>query len=163
MNATRRTILYATPAFLAACGTTGTVDVTQAIADAGIITNGIAGVVQSLVTLGRISPAQQISIAGYISTARIAQAQLSASASALNNVTNLQGVEDAINAALPILSAIPGLPPEITVGIVAAQVLLPIIEATIAQLLNKPPKVSAARQAMSPDSARAVLLKAAGR
>lgn len=162
MNTTRRTALLGPILILAGCtGITGTVDVSTAITDAGIVVNGVAGVYQSILTLypGRVSAAQQASVAGYLDAARNGLAQLSSSATTL---TGLQGVEDAVNAVLPIIAAIPGLPPEVTAGVLAAQVLLPIIEGVVAQLRGQPPKVAAARAGMSPERARETLRKAAG-
>ena len=156
------------PLALAGCGTTG-VDATQAIADAQIVVNGVASVYQTLLTIypSAVSQSQQSTIAADLAAARAALAGLSANGAALTNATSLLGVENAINAVLNIVSGIlpniPGVPAPISAGVMAANVLLPLIEATINSLTGNAPKVTArvAAPAMSADQARLVLKAAA--
>jgi hypothetical protein len=165
------TATLALPALaLAACGTptgTATVDPTQAIADAGILTKGIAGVYNALVLLypGAVSGPDQTKVAADLAAARAALTGLSAVAPALTNATSLQGIETAVNDVLGIISSIPGLPPQITAGVTAATVLLPLIEVVVNQLQGKTVVAAAmvAPPEMTPDQARLVLKAAGGR
>lgn len=164
----RRALIQAAPFFLAACTTTGgtSVNVSQAIVDAGIVVTGVSNVYQSFVVLypRSLSATHQATITADLVAARAALASLSASASNITNLAGLQSVETAINEVLSILTtvlpSVPNVPSQITTGVMAANVLLPIIEIVINQLQGAPSKpASAAQPAMSPESARATLAK----
>lgn len=156
-----RRLTLAAPLALAACGTG--VDPTQAIADAQTVVNGVGGVYAQFLTLypTAVSPAQQASVASSLAAARAAVAQLSASASSLTTAQTLQAVEANVNAVLTVLNTVvplvPGVPPAVSAGLLAASVLLPMIEAMIGQLQGQAPKVATARAGMSPEAARLIL------
>ena len=80
----------------------------------------------------------------------------------LTNIRSLQSVEAAVNAVLAIVggvvAGIPGVPAEVTAGILAAQVLLPVIEMVINQLQGQAVKAPAPA-AMSVDQARRTLAR----
>ena len=150
---------------LASCNSAGTtVDLPQAIADARIIVDGVANVYTQITVLypKAVSPAQQAAVAGYLSAARSALAQLSTNADVLTNIRSLQSIEAAVNAVLAIVggvvAGIPGVPPEVTAGILAAQVLLPAIEMAVNQLQGQAVKAPTPA-AMSVDQARRTLAK----
>ena len=155
------------PAMLAGCASSSTVNASQAITDAGIIVNGIQGVYQSFVTLypSAVSPAQQASVAKTLAAAQAAQVALQGASANLTTATTLSGIEADVNVVLGAITQVaPGVvPPQISAGIMAAQVLLPLIEATVAQIQNPaaPVKVGAVVGAMSPGQARLVLMAAA--
>ena len=148
-------------ALLAAGCTSSTVNVSQAVTDAGLITNGIAGVYQSFVTLypTAVSPAQQATVAKDLAAAQVALAALQGVSANLTTAATLQGIEADVNAVLGVMGTVaPGvLPQQIVVGIEAANVLLPLIEATVNQIQGVTAPVKAAMLPMSPDHARLVL------
>lgn len=160
MNLPRRTLFPGALGLgalaLMGCQGGATIDPTQAIADANIVVKGISGVLA--LYPNAIKPADQIKVSVDLTAANAILAGLSASAAFLTTAQGLHGIETAINDVLAIVGAVPGLPPQVTAGVMAAQVLLPLIESVVNQLQNKP--VVAARvaaSAMSPGEARAVL------
>ena len=97
--------------------------------------------------------------------AQAAQVALQGASANLTTATTLSGIEADVNVVLGAITQVaPGVvPPQISAGIMAAQVLLPLIEATVAQIQNPaaPVKVGAVVGAMSPGQARLVLMAAA--
>jgi hypothetical protein len=162
----RRTFTIASLAILGGCAPgTNTIDPTQAITDAQIVVTGITGVWRSFIVLypRAVTPAQQASATAALAAAQTAVAQLQASASQLTTAATLKAVEDNINVVMGVLTAvlptIPNVPPEITAGVLAATVLLPIIEAMVNQLQGQSVKAAAVRAApgMTTDEARRTL------
>lgn len=167
-----RTIAIAFAAALAtsACSSTTAVNTTQAISDAGIVVSGVSADYKAFIALypKTLTAEQQATALAALTAAQTALAQLQ---SATTTVTGLQGVETNINAVLGVLSTAcvaPICPASIAAGLVAANVLLPLIEVTINQLQGVPvtPKAAMAmsQMSMTPNAAREHLfLDAVGR
>lgn len=162
------TIALCLGVFLLGCSSTGTVNTSQAVADANVVVSGVAADYKAFVTLypATITPARQAEVLAALTMAQAALAQLQAAA--IPAATGLQAVETNINTVLGVLSGAclpPICPAAVSAGLMAANVLLPLIEATINQLQGVPvtPKVAAAmaHPAMNPEQARLVLAGAA--
>src|SRR6185295_10429980 len=128
----RRAALLGSIALLAGCTSTSSPNITQAIADAQILVTGIDSVYRSFVVL--YPSTQRATVETSLDTAKALLAKLSANADALTNAQTLEGIEAAVNVMLDVLASVPVLPPAVQAGILAARVLLPIIELTIARL-----------------------------
>lgn len=166
----RRTLLNtaALAVSLGACSSNGTVNTTQAVTDANIVVSGISADYKAFLTLypTAVPVSKQSEVEAALAAAQAALTQLSGASTA----TGLQAVETDINLVLGVLSTAcqpsPGTqsicPQSVSAGLLAANVLLPLIEVTINQLQGVPPKVAAAaRPGMSPEQARLVLTAAA--
>lgn len=163
----KRIILTAALALsLGACSSNGTVNTTQAVADANIVVSGISADYRAFLTLypTAVPAATQTQVDAALTAAQGALTQLG---SASTTATGLQAVETDINLVLGVLSTAcqpsPGTqsicPQSVSAGLLAANVLLPLIEVTINQLQGVAPKVAAAvaHPAMNPAQARLVL------
>ncbi len=151
---------------LGACTPTGTVNTTQAIADANIVVSGIAADYRVFVQLypAAIPPTQQVAVNAALTAAQSALAQLS---NASTTATGLQAVEDDVNVAIGVLTqACQSLacPTSVSAGLMAANVLLPLIEIVVNEMNGKTPapKVAAfmAPTTMTPAQARLILTAA---
>lgn len=152
--------------FLLGCSSTG-VNTSQAVADANIVVSGITADYKAFVALypNAVPATQQVQANAALAAAQTALTQLS---SASTTATGLQAVETDINLVIGVLSTAcqaPMCPASVSAGLLAANVLLPLIEVTINQLQGVPvtPKVAAAmaHPAMNPEQARLVLAGAA--
>ena len=144
-----------------------TTNIAQAITDAKAV---VAGVQQSYATLKTlyplaITPATDAQVTALLDSAPGILAGLSAAADPATNAGGLRGVESIVNQVLNIVAAstnsIPGIPPEVLLGLQAATVLLPLIEAAANGLVPQAATVAAGpakfRSAMTPAQARAQL------
>lgn len=151
----------------ASTSSTSVSGVSQAIADAQAV---VAGVDQSWTALKllypqAITPARDAQVRALLDAAPGILAQLSTAADPSTNAGGLRGVEAIVNQVLNIASAnlvnVPGVPPGVLLGLQAAAVLLPILEATANTLVPAAPKVGAPpsrfASGMTPDQARAAL------
>lgn len=164
---TRRELLSRTllvsPAALAlyGCANANQIAATVAI-DASTIATGLQGALANISTLN-ISGLT----ADKLQTVGLALAGLKSVATALALATTnaqaqplVQQMETDLNAIVGALAALP-LPPQISVALQAAAILLPVIEAAIGMVLP-PPTAPATSAAMTPDQARLILQGLAG-
>jgi hypothetical protein len=164
----------ATPALLASCATSSTqtnpaAAINQAIADAQIVVSGVQNSYNALHGLypQAITAQTDAQVQALFAAAPGILAGLSTGADSVTNASGLRGVESLINQILNItavaLAQVPGIPPQMLLGLQAATVLLPLIEATANQLVPITPTVGAPpprfTSAMSPAQARQVLRK----
>jgi hypothetical protein len=158
MNLYRRATLLGSVAILAGCNGTSGINVTQAIADAKIIVTGLENIYRAYAIL--YPQTQQAAIEARLAAASLMLTKLSEAAPVLDNAATLEGIEAAINAVLDVLSSVPVLPAPVQAAILAARVLLPLIELVISQLRGKVAPSAQMRSGpttMSPDQARATL------
>jgi hypothetical protein len=164
---------FVAPFALTACTSTSatstTAALTQAIADARAVVIGVDQSYTALRTLypTAITPATDAQVRALLNAAPAILAQLSTAADAATNAGGLRGVESLINQVLNITAAalanVPGVPPQMLLGLQAAAVLLPIIEMTAQTLVPTTPTVGAPpprfASAMTPAQARVVLAR----
>ena len=148
----RRALLIAIPA-VALAGCTAS-QLAQWQTDAKLLDAGLQGVVPILQKGGIVIPA---AVPGYLGMLDGAVQSILGAASASAAQAPVVQAAKAVNALVGVLSAIPVLPPVVTAALLAAQVLLPIIEQAVG--INV---VGAAPSDVSPDMARAMLMAVAG-
>jgi hypothetical protein len=166
----RATLLALGLLTVAACTSptgTSTVNTAQAAADASTVVNGLAADYKTFVTLypSAIPAARQTTIAEDFAAAQTAMKQLAALPAGSTGATPLRTVETAMNDVVGVLTdalpGIPGVPPAVSAGVLAADVLLPLIEVMINQLQGVATAKPATVTLMTPDHARLILLAAA--
>lgn len=149
-------------------GTTQTTsNIAQAITDARAV---VAGVRQAYTTIHTlfplaITPATDAQVTALLASAPGILAGLSAAADNATNAGGLRGIESIVNQVLNIVAAstasIPGIPPEVLLGLQAATVLLPVLEAAANALVPQAATVAAGparfRSGMTVSAARARL------
>lgn len=158
----RRTLLLA-PLALAGCtpGAPGQPSAAQVIADAQAVVTGLDNMQTALKPL--LAPAMAAQIAQAIGIAKGLVATLSAAVPDGTNALTLAQIVNIASGVLAVVSALPGLPPNIAIAAAAASALLPILVAFVTPLLpaQAPALVAKtatpAAAAMTPDQARAVL------
>jgi hypothetical protein len=158
---------------LTACNPQGgaTPAVQRAATDAALLVTGVSSIEKSFVTLypGALTPAELAGVDAALAAAQVALGQLSTLANTAPTGNALMAVETNINAVVSIMSQVvakvPNIPPSVAAGLMAANVLLPIIETTANQLIAGSTVAPAPKAAMgitmAPDHARLVL-QAAG-
>jgi hypothetical protein len=161
-----RTIL-ASPLALAGCSIfSGGLNsgLAQVASDAAIIASGLAGALSNIgaLNIGGLN-------ADKIQTIGLAIAGLKSVATALANATNqsqaqplVQQIETDLNAIVGALAGLP-LPPQISVALQAAAILLPVIETAVNLAVSQIPGTPATAAILSPDQARLILKGAAAR
>lgn len=155
----RRAALFGSLTLLVGCNGTSGISITQAATDANIIVMGLGNIYRAYATL--YPQAQQATIQAKLDAAGLMLTKLSEAALALDNAAMLEAIEDAVNVVLEILSSVPVLPAPVQAAILAARVLLPLIEAVIAQLRGvSKPQAAMGPPVMSAGQARATLRRA---
>lgn len=171
MNRFRSALAGSSLLALAACGT-GTTAVTpaQVAADLSGLVTALSTIVPQVEHAAptALTPSQQTTLANDLANAKAALATFAAGMPAATGASKAQVIDQYINTILATLAPI--TPPPYNVGVIAAEVILPEVEAFVNQYLPvswtqqvaamfKPtpaPKVGAA-MAMSPDQARVKL------
>ncbi len=166
-------VLIGSGAILTGCSSTSStsssVQVTQAIADARAIVQGVSGSYAALKMLypDLISPAADAQIMSSLAQAPDILSKLSTTAADATNASGLRGIESLVNGVLNIVAAelakVPNIPPNVLLGFQAATVLLPIIEAAANTLVPAVPTVGAGparfRSSMTVADARKALAR----
>ena len=153
-----RTILAAPLGFaLYGCANANQIAATVA-SDASLIATGLQGALANISTLN-ISGLT----ADKMQTIGLALVGLKSVASALALATTtaqaqplVQQLETDLNAIVGALAALP-LPPQISVALQAAAILLPVIEAAVGMVIPTPRPTAPAPQHLTPDQARLIL------
>lgn len=145
-------------ALLALVGcTNGTLN-NQAVAtvaqDVAIIANGLKGALPALGTAGAIPADKLGAISQAIANLQTVSVTIAAAASTSAALPDVQQVEADVNAIVAALVGVPGLPQNVTLALVAAQVLLPVVETAVGMIVPPSPKA----YAMTPNEARAILI-----
>lgn len=152
---------------MAGCAARGGVTPGSVIADASAIVDGLNGALAQVMAASPslIPSAVAVQVSMALASARGLLAQITGATSAASGASVLAQVESDVNTALGFLA--PLVPPPYNAAVIAAAVLLPIIEAFVAQYITPPPVPAAVRKlsrsGMSEEEARAVLREAAAR
>jgi hypothetical protein len=134
---------------LAACQT-GQSRLPQLAADAQALANGLGGVVSEMEKSGKISQSQANQIETYLALVQQATAAIKSGA---QNRPLVQQIIVAVNDLAATAAAVPDLPPDVTLGLQAANTLLPVLEADLGLSAVK----AAEKPSMSPAMARTIL------
>ncbi len=126
----------------------------QIISDVSLIANGIGSILPQLSSLVGLSDAARSTIQDAIAGIKLVADQVKGIASTADGQPLIQRLETYLNAIVSALAMLP-LPPQISVILQAATVLLPIIETLVGLLIK--PSASRFGSSMSPDAARLVL------
>ncbi len=162
-------ILIGSGSLLTACSTSNAPQVSQAIADAQSIVQGVKGSYAALKMLypDLLSPAADAQVQSLLASAPDILSRLSETADAATNAGGLRGIESIVNGVLNIaasaLAKVPAISPNVLLGLQAATVLLPFLEATANTLVPEAPKVGAPparfRSSMTVGDARKALAR----
>lgn len=124
--------------------------------DVAIIANGLQGTIPALNAAGVIPAEKVAGVSQAIANLQALSSALATTASLSAAQPIVQQVELDVNAIVSALVGIKGLPQNVTLALVAAQVLLPVVETAVGMVISTPPK--AVHYAMSPNEARAILI-----
>ena len=155
----RRTILAAPLLpFLGACQPGQGPTLAQAVADAQAIVGGLQIAVPVLAAGGELSPQAEALATDALDGASKLLGAITPDLANATAATFLGGACKLAGNALVILANLPNIPPATRQKLLAAAVLLPIVQAVAASILNQPPPVSAAAvPSMSASQARVIL------
>jgi hypothetical protein len=126
----------------------------QIVSDVSLIANGIGSILPQLSALAGLSDSARTTIQAAIAGIKLVADQIKGIASTADGQPLIQQLEGYLNAIISALAMLP-LPPQISVILQAAMVLLPILEALVGLLMK--PAANRFGSAMSPDAARLVL------
>lgn len=159
MTTRRNFIVFGSSALvLAACQGQSTATVVQGfVQDLGLIGSGLAGALPGLVASGVVKGGALGTIQSAVANISSIAASVSTSTSVGAGQSTLQQIESLLNTIVGAAAGLP-LPPPFGPALVAASVLLPVLEGLIGMVSQlKTPQAAA----MTPDQARAVLADAA--
>lgn len=152
----RGLMLACAPIALAGCATlTGRTAATiaaQVVSDAQTIATGLSGVLPALTALRTIPAATASSVSTLLSEAIGVAKSISSGMTASAAQPLVKQIEGDVNAAVQALAVLP-LPPSIESVLLAAQVLLPVVESAVGLAVP----AGAVKGGMTPAQARAVL------
>ncbi len=158
----RRTFLLGTTALpLSACGLKLSPVVIGVIAtDVSIVAAGMQSVLRALTSIPGVPAAIVASVGTYVAgiqSVAAAIASVPAGSPATTVADKLKIIEGFVNAIIAALAALAFIPPPISTYLVAASILLPVVEAAaglVASMLSPPPSPV---PVASPEQARVVL------
>ena len=155
----RRTILAAPLLLLVgACQPGHGPTLAQAVADAQAIVGGLQIAVPVLAAGGELSPQSEALATDALDGASKLLGAITPDLANVTAATFLASACKLAGNALVILANLPNIPPATRQTLLAAAVLLPIVQAVAASILNQPPPVSAAAvPSMSASQARVIL------
>ena len=164
----RRNLLLGTTALSVTACAGKTVDqvVVTVAADASTIANGLTGVLAQLGPLAStygISGATMALIGTAVAGLQSVATQVSGATTAASAQPMVQKIETYVNTIVSALAGLP-LPPPISTALMAAAILLPVIESAVGLIINSASpgaRLSAAAPTMTPDQARLILKGAA--
>lgn len=161
----RRSFLLSATALTGCASVAQTFDskLAQVVSDVSLIARGIGQIVPQVMSFTSLTPTGVAAI-------QQAAADIAMVADQIKSVTSIaaaqpwvQKLETYLNTIVTILAAMP-LPPQISVALQAATVLLPVIEMLVGLLTNINPAAGRFQTgAMSPDQARLVLAGSAAK
>jgi len=134
---------------LAACQT-GQPNLSQLAVDAQALANGLSSVVSEIEKSGKISQTEAKQIEIYLAEVEQAAAAIKSGG---QNQPLVQQIVVAVNDLAATAAAVPDLPPDVALGLQAANTLLPVLEADLGLSAAK----AAEKPAMSPAMARTIL------
>lgn len=163
----RRYFLAASTLALPGCTLTGnapntTVDsaISLVANDAGLIANGLQGVLTQLpaLNISGLTPAILAEVGSDVADAKALAVALAGATSAAAAQPIVQKIETYVNTIVSTLAVLP-LPPPISTALQAAAILLPVIEAAVGLIVGP----QASRGGMAANEARLVLAAAAAK
>ena len=163
----RRTVLLA-PLALAACNNPAQIDTVLAtvVADAQTIAGGLQGMLPQLgaLNLPGLTPAVMAIVGSAVADLQGVATSLQSVSAVASAQPLVQKIESYVNVIVSTLAALP-LPPPISTILVAASVLLPVLESTVGLIVNSltPATAKAAGSTMTAPTARLILKASAAR
>lgn len=127
----------------------------QVVDDVAAIAGGLQAVLGPLSTIVGISPSTLATVSNLVSGITAVAQQVSAATTTSAAQPLVQQIEADVNAVVAALASLP-LPPQISMALMAAQVLLPLIEAAV-NLVITPAPPKAVASGMTPNGARIYL------
>jgi hypothetical protein len=133
------------------------------VSDVTLIANGVSSLLPTIGSIAGLSDTVKSTIQLAIDGIREVANQIKGVTSTAAGQPWIQKLETYLNAIVSALSMLP-LPPQVSVILQAATVLLPILETIVGLLTNLTPATARVQSgAMSPDAARAALALAAAK
>ena len=158
----RRRLLITAPIFLTSCslvGLTPNQALQQAALDGQTIAAGFKAMLPQLATVEKINAATTAKVGQYIADLQTVAANLAIATTTAAASPAVQQLEADINAIVTTLAGLP-LPPQISLALQAAAILLPTIETAVGLAIQPPPPALAAKLRANPmttDAARIYL------